>query len=214
MASTLFNQSGIVMANPVSIILGQSLAIFLLVGALSGIAASLLLIFKPHLMTRVNRAANRWISTRHLNQWLDRSVSIEQWIYRRHRSLGMLVVFGACYILVYFGLLFDKAVALQRLSGHMSAWLLDMLLDTLALASLTGAAAALFVGLFLWLRPSLLRGIEESANQWVSSRRAVRLLDIPHDQVERFVAGHAQRVGWLLLLGSIYLFVAVLRVWM
>ena len=199
------------MANPVNIILGQSLAIFLLVGALTGVAVSLLLIFKPHLVTRVNRVANRWISTRRLNLLLDRSVSIEQWIYRRHRPLGILIVFGACYILVYFGLLFDKAIALRRLSGYMPAWLLDMSLDTLALAALTGAAVALFVGLFLWLRPSLLRGVEESANRWVSSRRAVRLLDVPHDQIERFVAGHAQRIGWLLLLGNLYLLFAVLQ---
>ncbi len=204
------------MANPVSIILWQSLAIFLIVGALTGVAVSLLLIFKPHLMARVNRVANRWISTRHLDQLLDRSVNIEQWFYRRHRPLGILITFGACYILVYFGLLLDKASALQRLAGYVPNSyipneLLDGLLDALVLASLTGAAVALFVGLFLWLRPSLLRGIEESANQWVSSRRATRVMAIPRDQVERFVMGHAQRVGWLLLLGSIYLFFAVFR---
>jgi len=199
-------------ANPVNIILWRSLAIFLLIGALMGVAVSLLLIFKPHLMARVNRVANRWISTRHLDQLLDRSISVEHWFYQRHRPLGMLITLGACYILVYFGLLFDKASALQRLSGYAPVRLLDMLLDTLALASLTGAAVALFTGLFLWLRPSLLRGIEESANQWVSSRRATRVMAIPRDQVERFVMGHAQRVGWLLLLGSIYLFFAVLRV--
>lgn len=199
-------------ANPVSIILWRSLAIFLIVGALAGVAVSLLLIFKPHLMARANRWANRWISTEHLNQLLDRSISIEHWFYRHHRALGMLIIFGACYILAYFGLMFDKPVVLQRLSGYMPARLLDLLLDALALASLTGAAVALFVGLFLWLRPSLLRGIEESANQWISSDRTVRMLDIPRDQMERFVAVHAQRTGWLLLLGSIYLFFAVLRV--
>jgi hypothetical protein len=201
-------------ANSVSIILWRSLAIFLIVGALTGVAVSLLLIFKPHLMARANRLANRWISTDHLNQLLDRSISIEHWFYRHHRLLGVLIVFGACYILVYFGLLFDKPVALQRLSGYMPVRLLDMLLDVLALASLTGAAVALFVGLFLCLRPSLLRGIEESANQWISSDCAIRLLDIPRDQMERFVAVHTQRIGWLLLLGSIYLFLSVLRVLM
>lgn len=204
-------------ASPVDIILWRSLAIFLLIGALMGVAVSLMLIFKPHLMARVNRVANRWISTRHLDQLLDRSVNIEQWFYRHHRPLGMLITLGACYILVYFGLLLDKASALQRLPGYVPNSyipneLLDGLLDALVLASLAGAAVALFVGLFLWLRPSLLRGIEESANQWVSSRRATRVMAIPRDQVERFVMGHAQRVGWLLLLGSIYLFFAVLRV--
>ena len=194
-----------------NIFLWQALAIFLIVGALMGVAVSLLLIFKPHLMARVNRVANRWISMRHADRWLDHSISIEQWFYQYHRPLGILVILGAGYILVYFGLLFDKAIALQRLAGHMPVRLLDGLLDALVLASLTGAAVALFVGLFLWLRPSLLRGIEETANQWVSSRRATKVLDIPRDQVERFVAIHAQRVGWLLLLGSIYLFFAMFR---
>lgn len=202
------------MANPVNIILWQSLAVFLIVGALAGVAVSLLLIFKPHSMERVNRIANRWISTRHLGQLLDRSISVEHWFYQRHRPLGMLIVFGACYILVYFGLLFDKTIMLQRLSSLMETRLLDILLDALVLASLIGGAVALFTGLFLWLRPSLLRGIETEANQWVSTRRATRPLEIPRDQVERFVAGHVRRVGWLLLLGSIYLFFAVLRVLM
>ena len=201
-------------ANTVNIILWQSIAILSIIGASMGIAASLLLIFKPPLMERVNRVANRWISTRHLNQLLDRSISIEHWLYQRHRPLGILIISGACYILVYFGLLFDKAIALQRLSAYVPVWLLDMLLDMLVLASLSGAAIALLVGLFLWLRPSLLRGIEESANEWMSSRRATRMLEIPHDQVERFVAAHAQRVGWLLLLGSLYLLFAVVRLLM
>lgn len=202
------------MANTANIILWQSIAILSIIGASMGIAVSLLLIFKPPLMERVSRVANRWISTRHLNQFLDRSISIEHWLYQRHRPLGMLIISGACYILVYFGLLFDKAITLQRLPAYMPAWLLDMLLDMLVLASLTGAAIALFVGLFLWLRPSLLRGIEESANEWKSSRRATRMLEIPRDQAERFVAAHAQRVGWLLLLGSLYLLFAVVRLLM
>ncbi|HEU0219930.1 MAG TPA: hypothetical protein VFQ98_03880 [Gallionella sp.] len=165
-------------------------------------------------MVRINRVANRWISTRHLDQWLDRSVSIEHWFYQHHRPLGILIVFGACYILVYFGLLFDKPIALQRLAGYAPSWQLDILLDALALASLVGAVVALFVGLFLWLRPSLLRGIEEEANRWISWRRAAKPLAISRDQVEQFVAGHAKRLGWLLLLGSIYLFFAVLRMLM
>jgi len=200
--------------NLADIFLWRALAIFLLIGALMGIAVSLLLIFKPYLVARVNQVANRWVSMRQADRWLDRSISIEQWFYQYHRPLGILVILGAGYILVYFGLLFDKAAALQRLAGHMPAILLDGLLDALVLTALAGAAVALFVGLALWLRPSLLRGIEGESNQWVSSRRATKVLDVQRNQVERFVAGHAQRVGWLLLLGSIYLFFAMLRVLM
>ena len=201
------------LTNPVYILLWRDLAIFLLVGALLGVLLGLLLIFKPHYLERINRVANRWFSTRHISRWLDRSVSIERWFYRHHRAVGIIIVLGAAYIFIYFGILFDKAYTLQRLSlaGMIPARMLDGLLDALVLGSLVGGAVALIAGLFLWLRPSLLRGIEEKANQWVSSRRATKVLDVPHGQVDIFIARHAQRAGWLLLVGSIYLFFAMFR---
>jgi hypothetical protein len=199
------------LTNPVYIFLWRALAIFLLIGALLGVVLALLLIFKPRFLERLNRVANRWVSTRHINQWLDRSIRIEHWFYQHHRAAGVVIVLGASYILIYFGFLFDKAYTLQRWSGKLPAKLLDGLLDALVLGSLVGGAAALMVGLFLWLRPSLLRGIEEVANQWVSSRRVTKMLDVPHGQVDIFIARHAQRAGWLLLVGSIYLFFAMFR---
>lgn len=193
------------------IFLWRALAIFLLISALLGVVLGLLLIFKSHLLERINRVANRWISMRHIDRLMDRSISIEHWFYQYHRVAGIAVVFGAVYIFVYFGMLFDKAAALRHWDIRIPPKLLDGLLDALVLSALTGAAVALVVGLFLWLRPSLLRGIEEEANQWVSSRRATKALDVPHGQVDRYVARHARRIGWLLLLGSIYLFFVLFR---
>lgn len=201
------------MMDTLKTILWESLAIFSSIGALMGIAASLLLIFNPRLMAHINRAASRWISTRRMVHFLDRSVRIERWVYRHHRLSGVLIVLGASYIIVYFGLLFDKAAALQRLSAHAPARLMDVLLDTLSLFLLLGAAVALVVGFVTCLRPSLLRGVEEFSNQWISLRRTTRALDIPRNLVDNYVARHTRRIGWLLLLGSIYLLIAVSRVW-
>jgi hypothetical protein len=200
--------------DPTSIMLWQSLAIFLHIAAMIGILLGLLLVFKPDLMERINRVANRWISLRHVERMLDRSFSIEHWFYRYHRLLGIAIVLGAAYILIYFGFLFDKAYALQHLGSKAPARLLDIPLDALILFLLLGAAVALVAGLIVWLRPSVLRGFEEGANQWVSTRRATKVLDVPHDQLERFVTRHVRQIGWLLLLGSIYLFFAMFRVLM
>lgn len=199
------------MTNTLKIVLWESFTIFSTVAALMGVAASLLLIFNPRLMARVNRAASCWISTRRMVHFLDRSVRIERWFYRHHRLSGVLIVLGASYVIVYFGLLFDKAAALQRLSAYAPARLVDILLDTLSLSLSLGAAVALVVGFVTCLRPSLLRGIEEFSNQWISLRRTTRALDIPRNQVDNYVAQHAQRIGWLLLLGSIYLFFVMFR---
>lgn len=197
--------------NPTDIFLWHELAILLLVFALSGVVLALLLIFKPQLLERINRVANRWVSMRLISQWVDRSISIERWFHQHHRAVGIFIVLGSCYMLIYFGFLFDKAYTLQRWSGMLPAQLLRVLLNAMVMAALIAGAVALIVGLFFWLRPSLLRGMEEEANQWVSSRRATKVLDEPHGQVDRFVARHAQRVGWLLLLGSIYLFFVTFR---
>ncbi|HEX7454716.1 MAG TPA: hypothetical protein VF296_01630 [Gallionella sp.] len=195
----------------VEILLWRALAIFLLIGALLGVALGLLLIFKPQLLERINRVANRWVSTRHINQWLDRSISIERWFYRHHRPLGLAIILGAGYILVDFSLLFDKASALQHLPRYLPASLMGVLLDVLKLVMLFSSVVALLVGFVIWLRPSLLRGMEKEANQWVSSRSATKALDVPHAQVDPFVMRHAQSVGWLLSLGSIYLFFVMFR---
>lgn len=195
----------------VKILLWEDLAIFLLLGALLGMVLGLLLISRPRLVERLNQTANRWVTTRHINRWLDRSFSIEHWFYQHHRATGLVIVAGATYILVYFGMLFDKAKALRHLAGRFPPQILGGLLDALVLCALVGGVVALIVGLFMWLRPSMLRGVEGQANQWVSTRRATRVLDVPHGEVDRFVARHARQVGWVLLLASIYLFVAMFR---
>lgn len=199
------------LVDPVELLLWRGLAIFFLFGSISGLLLAWLLIFKPQLLENINRIANRWISTRHLNQFLDRSFSIEYWCYRHHRPLGVAVMSGAGYILFYFGLLFDKDATMRHLSRYVPGRLLEGWLDALVLCSLTGAVVALAVGLFLLLRPSMLRGVEVHANRWVSSRRATKGLEISRQHIDQFVVRHARRVGWLLLLASIYLFFIMFR---
>lgn len=196
--------------NHIDIILWRTLAIFLLMGALMGMAVSLLLIFKQHLIARVNRVANRWVSMHHISRWMDRSIRIERWCYRHHRPLGLLLTLGGGYILVYFGWRFDKTTAMQSFSSLVpNQLLLDTLLQALVLFELIGGVFALLVGLVVWLRPSLLRGVEKASNQWLSLRHITEVLDVQHNQVDLFVERHAQRVGWLLLASSSYLFVAM-----
>ncbi len=192
-------------SSAVGIILWQSLAIFLLFSAAVGVVLSLLLIFKPHLVERISRATDRWVSVRNIVEPMDRPISIEGWFFKNHRPMGLLVMLGSGYILTTFGLMFDKGTAIRRLTHYAPANLLDILVDGLVFFALLGSVVALFIGLFMWLRPSMLRGAEELSDQWISLRGIGKPLSTPHDHVEVFVARHRQRVGWVLLLGSIYL---------
>jgi hypothetical protein len=197
--------------NPVDL-LWRALAIFLLIGALAGVVVSLLLIFKPHVIERVNKVANHWVSMRHISQMADRSVSIERWFYRHHRLVGLFMVLGAGYMLAYFGWRFNQTTALQTFGTYVpNKLLLGMLLQAMVYFLLIGGAVALCVGLVVLLRPSLLKGVEAESNRWVSSRQATKVMDVQRGQVDLVVDRHAQRVGWLLLVGSIYLCFVMFR---
>jgi len=196
--------------NPVEIILWRTLAIFLLIGALLGTHSGCY-----SFSAAAFNAGQSYCESLDFNQTYS-SISGSQ---HRHRILvlsasprdGFAGRGGAAYIFIYFGILFDKAHTLQSLSRFATPRLLSWLLDALVLVSLIGSTVAFIVGLFLSLRPSLLRGIEENANRWVTTPSTSQVLDTSHDQVEQFVVSHARPVGWLLLLASLYLFFAMSR---
>jgi hypothetical protein len=87
------------------------------------------------------------------------------------------------------------------------------LLDALVMSALVGALCAVFVAIFMLLRPSSLRGFEQEANQWLSLRRALKPLETPRDDMEVFVLRHARQVGIFLLLGALYTLVLLL-IWL
>ncbi len=193
-------------------LLWRALSTFLLIGALMGVCLALLLIFQAKLLPRINGVANRWVSMRRISLWVDRSIRTERWFYRHHGLVGPLVVAGAGYMLLYFGWRLDQTATLRALGAVIANQrLASAVLQALLLMALIGAVLALLIGLVYWIRPSLLRGFESKANQWVSSRQATKAVDVSHDQVDLFVAQHAKRVGWLLLVASLYLFVVMLR---
>jgi len=81
------------------------------------------------------------------------------------------------------------------------------------LSAMVGALCAVFIALCLIFRPSLLRGFEESANQWLSLRRALKPMEIPRDSPGRYVEIYARQVGIFLLLGGLYSLVLLL-IWL
>jgi len=187
------------------LLLWRDLALFLLIFAALGMLLGMLLIVKPRSVAYLSRCANQWISLRAINRLLDQTISIERWFYRHHRMMGIAVMLGASYFLYYFFVIYDPAQVLSQLSSYWHYPLLDELLDALLLASKVGGVLAWSAGLLIWLRPSLLRGIEKKSNRWVSARRATKALDVPRAGVDEWVLQHARAVGYVLLLASCYL---------
>jgi len=183
----------------------QSALIFLMVGSVAGMLVGVLLVFRPSVLQAVSHVLDRWISTRKLDKSLESSFTLDPWLYRHRRWMGATILSGAIFVLYFFTML-DRAVAVHGLSAHFyyHPMLVGGLLDALVLSAVLGALCAVFVALSLMFRPSLLRGFEENANQWLSLRKALKPMEMPRDNLERYVAGHSRQVGVFLLLGGLY----------
>ena len=193
----------------------RSAALFLIAGSLAGLVVGALLLWRPQRLHAVGALLNRWISTRHLAQSLERSVSLDPWFYRYRRTSGVLTLLGSCYILYFFTVSLDKESAINGLSQYfkLPAVLVGGLLDAGALIALLGAMFAAFISLFLLWRPSMLRDFEQGANQWLSLRRAMKPVEIPRQGVDEYVFQYARRAGIFLVLGSLYTLV-LLTIWL
>lgn len=94
---------------------------------------------------------------------LDRPWRFERFIYRHHLAFGMGIVAGAGFLL--FVLARHHDLSIQSISWPTSRGAQLMLLGR-AVAWLF-AALALFIGLIVVIRPSLLKGVETSTNRWI-----------------------------------------------
>ena len=146
----------------------QSFVTFLIVGSIAGMVAGVLLLLRPQSLQRAGQYLNRWISTRHLNHSLERSVDIDPWFYRYRRTSGTLILMGACYILYYFVLGIDKENTVSGLVKYFKfpSQLAGGLLDALVLSAVLGALLAAFVGLFL---------LAVSLNEYIDPRTRLRM---------------------------------------
>lgn len=193
--------------NPiVEALLLRSTVLFLMLGSLAGLVVGTLLLWSPQRLRAVGSLLNRWISTRHLDQTLDRSVAIDPWFYRHHRTSAWLILLASAYIIYSFTVGLDRASAVIGLSRrfYLPEGLVGGLLDAMALSALLGALLAVFVSLFLLLRPSMLRDFEQGANRWISLRRGLKPLEIGRGGADEYVFKYGRQAGILLVLGSLY----------
>ncbi|MDD5180681.1 MAG: hypothetical protein PHT15_05415 [Gallionellaceae bacterium] len=193
----------------------RSLLLFLMLGSVAGLFAGMALIMRPDWLSRVNKHASRWMSTRQFERPLERTVKLDHWFYRHHRTSGILILAGAVYTLYFFTAILDKPSILAGLSRKfpIPPALIASLLDALVLSCVLGAAFALIISLFLLIRPSLLRGFEQGANRVLSLRHALKPLEIQRSGVDEYVLHNVRLAGMLLLFGSLYALVGM-GIWM
>ena len=199
----------------VNTLLLHALLLFLVAGSIAGLVAGAALVLRPAWLLRVSTHTNRWVATRQIDRLLEQAIKVDRWFYRHHRVSGMLLLTGALFLIYFFIARFDRpAIFAGLLSAYpISPMMIGVLLDTVVLSILLGAAFTSIISLFLLYRPSMLKGFEQGANQWFSLRRALKPFEIARSGMDEYVLQNVQMTGVLLLLGSMYTLAGV-TIWL
>ncbi len=138
---------------------------------------------------------------------LDRRQTIERPLYRHHRAFGAAVIVGAVASLVTLWQLHEHPLVTGVLPGILGAWGLR----AMVLTSWGVSAFALGIGLFLFLRPSALKGIETVANRWIEPFHSTggRAIFAEEKMIGRLVLRAPRLTALLLLTAGIACLLAV-----
>lgn len=189
----------------------RSLVLFLMLGSFAGLLLGVLMLWRPQWLARISKVANGWVSTRQMARPVSQPINIDHWFYRHANLSGGLLIVGAVYILYIFTVQVTRIGLLASLAklNLVQLVMLEPVTDALVFVFIGGAILAFFVGLFLIIRPSMLRDWEQGANQQLSLRTSLRPLEIQYNQIDGFLARHFQWVGVLLVGASLYVLVAL-----
>lgn len=173
------------------------------------LATGIGLLLAPAQLRELARPLDRWRSLRPMLGQLDKPHYTERQLYHRHRLVGGLIVAGAGYTLLRLSGI-DHQATLALLPDH---W--DHGLRSLAAANaywflLITNLAALGVGLVVYFRPSLLKHLETRSNHWLSTRQAIKPLDVSHGELNALLWGRPRATGLFLVLGSLYIWSVLL----
>jgi hypothetical protein len=149
----------------------------LLFGVL-GMAFSLLLLFSPRLTKSIGSFFNRSISVEPKINILDKDISTEAFIYSHPVIIGLCLVAGSIFALIFFFFNLDIANFANVFLGSPKYFMtLELIFVFFAWIARIGCIFGLVFGLFLLFAPGKMRVIEGKVNTWFETRTIFEKLD-------------------------------------
>ena len=149
----------------------------LLFGVL-GMAFSLLLLFSPGLTESIGSFFNRSINVEPKINILDKDISTEALIYSHPVIVGLCLVTGSIFALIFFFFNLDINNFANVFLGSPKYFMtLEMIFVFFAWIARIACILGLVFGLFLLFKPQKMRALEGKVNTWFETRTIFAKLD-------------------------------------
>ena len=188
----------------VKTILLQFFVALLCVGSIAGLLMGIAMLLKHKQLERVNHYFSHWYHADKITEPLDRPRWTERFFYRHHRLVGALVTIASLCTLYIFLISYNvRRIATAVAKGYWG------LVDAVVALLLVGSALAAIVGIFLLIRPSVLRDIEKLSNRWISTEGLAKFFDRRFDSADQHLLRRRNIAGILLIVASLYILIVL-----
>ncbi len=182
----------------------EAALIFLLVATACALVYGVALLLAPSRTLKFNESASRWFSTRSVQIALDKPHDLQRLVYRRHRWIGVLLILGGVYVLWILLVRYDPSLVLGSLKRSLSPRVASGVLQAAWWLLVPANVLAVLVGIVMFVRPSLLRGVESIANREVSTEAVGTMLDSVYSAPDRLIRGYPRPIGVVIVIASLY----------
>ncbi|MBW2516541.1 MAG: hypothetical protein JRE88_07150 [Deltaproteobacteria bacterium] len=149
----------------------------LLFGVL-GMAFSLLLLASPRLTRSLGNFFNRSFSVGSSSSILDKDFPTEAFIYSHHTALGVCLIVGSAFALIFFIFNIDISNFANVFLGSQKYFeTLEIIFYFFAWIARIACLCGLIIGIVLLFAPQKMQAVEKKLNTWFETRTFFEKLD-------------------------------------
>jgi hypothetical protein len=182
--------------------------ILTLVFGMLGMSFSLLLLFSPAVVKNLGRVLNRSVDVNKRLLFLDREIRTENLFYSHPTVVGLCLMGGSLFALLFFFFKLDISKFAQIFFGSArSALPGQILFETLAWIGKIACALGFVFGLLLVVAPDRMRRIDKKLNSWFETRSLVEKLERQNRELDTLLYRYPLAFG---IVGAVVSFLLII----
>jgi hypothetical protein len=186
-------------------------AVFLVIVSL---VMGALILFKPSSAANINIFFNKWFKTEDISKSMETEISTVDLFIKYRFILGVPLCIGAIYTTYYLISIFDQSGFISMVvkpSTETKELFVVILMDVTRWFFVLWCLIGAFLCLIMTFAPDKFKEITKSLDSFFSTEKVESLIDAPHDTIDNWVLRNHIIVGFILLMGSAFLFAICLN---
>jgi hypothetical protein len=184
-------------------ILIDSSYLFITIGAFIALTLGFGLIFAPSLTLKLNEKINTRVSLREKTKAIETAIKSEPFFYKYSKISGAILVLGSIFVL-YTLTTFNAYSLIPHLPKSITPQAWEWVIDSAQIFFFITCSFILIFGLIIFIRPSLVKGFEETANHWISTRKSFSKMSTNIDFTNKLVNAYPRVFGAFIVIFSLF----------